>query len=258
MRHGCICTDQQSLNLIDEGRRTFGIGMPIKALTIHQLKSPATFDWYWPTILLPENFALMPVAEKKALIGHELARIRRADSLVSILLAIVQIFHWWNPIFWWTRWRWLSERELACDQLAIYRMNDSEAAEFLRRLQSLGGQQSKPNRSSLLADATGFVMFDGGVRSLQTRIVAAAQTCKFESRWRQWASFLVVATLSVVALTDAIRLPLRDSPIELPAGTIWEKADSASSPGLITRRYGLDPMKSAPRQSSVSRLVMNP
>lgn len=242
IRNSRECTDQDCLDLIDEGRRIFGIGASIKVLTVHQMKSAGTIDWFWPVILLPENFTALSSADKKTVVWHELARIRRVDSAFSILLAVAQTVQWWNPVFWWTRGRWLVERELACDQLARSRMNASEAAGFLHSLQSLKSEASKPSWSRLLADATGFVAFHDGQQALSSRIAAAARAPQFESRTRHWTACCVVALMSVATLTDAAKIPLKDSLIELPAGTLWQQADGpdARSPTEETRRYSLD------------------
>jgi beta-lactamase regulating signal transducer with metallopeptidase domain len=48
---------------------------------------------------------------------HELAHVRRRDILMSWLMALLQVVHWFNPLVWFAFSRWRADRELACDAL---------------------------------------------------------------------------------------------------------------------------------------------
>lgn len=50
---------------------------------------------------------------------HELAHVRRADSLQNGLLLILQALHWFNPVVWFAFRCLRADRELAADALAL-------------------------------------------------------------------------------------------------------------------------------------------
>jgi len=260
MRNGSPCSEQRHLDLVDEGRRHFGIRACVRLLMVPQLRCPATFDWFGPSILLPEIFSCMTASERRNVLWHGLARIRRGDSGASLLLAVVRLLHSWNPLFGWTQHRWMIERELACDEMVIRHLGDDKRDEYVQTLVRFKDHRPKRSWSLFGADAPGFVMLVGANSTLQRRIdrlmkqgnwrdeisaskrdaevvaesvsvcpqadKARSRTDKFEGRWQYWLSSCVVWTLAVTGLTDAAKIPIKEMPIDLPAGTIWHPSNS--------------------------------
>ena len=70
--------------------------------------------------LLPRGFiGRFSTKELRFILLHELAHLKRRDILFNWLAAILQIFHWFNPLIWFGFARWRGDRELACDALAL-------------------------------------------------------------------------------------------------------------------------------------------
>src|SRR4029434_11149304 len=73
-----------------------------------------------PVILVPAGIATgMPSDQLDSLLAHELAHIRRADSLVNLVQALVETLLFYHPAVWWVSGRVRAERENACDDLAV-------------------------------------------------------------------------------------------------------------------------------------------
>lgn len=69
--------------------------------------------------LLPEWVRDASEEDRRALIAHELAHLRRGDPWVNAFQIAVQIWLWWNPAVWWLNRRIRTERELCCDDMVL-------------------------------------------------------------------------------------------------------------------------------------------
>jgi beta-lactamase regulating signal transducer with metallopeptidase domain len=245
---GTECDRAEWLALLDEGRREFGIRFPIGLRIIPALNGPATSGWWQPVILLPEDSANWSISEMRHVLWHELAHVVRRDVATNWLLSLMSLAHWWNPMFQWAKRTWLSERELACDAMALRHLQGDDVREYGRTLLRFVERLSA-NGSGLPASAPGFVYFWGGKRTIRRRLQELPRLAKPEKRWRRWVTAGVVLVTAVSLLTDHVRSEpkqindpklVQAAPIELPDGTTWE----LSSPngffnpkGLVTRNY---------------------
>ena len=222
LRYGQVQTDLFIRNEISDAQRALGVGGHIRLRTVHQLTFTATFDWFRPIILIPEKFALLPKTAQSILLKHEVARIRRGDSGTSLLLAVVRIFHWWNPLFWWAEFSWKRDRELACDEFLMNYLNTEETAEFNHLLMSM--RESRPKRFQPAIETPGFILDGGSDSMLRRRIKNLSRPNRLESRSQYWFSWCVIAIMAVCGLTDPVKARLQDTPILLPPGTIWNES----------------------------------
>lgn len=72
------------------------------------------------TVLLPDGLsAALSPAELEAVLAHELAHVRRRDNLTAAVVRVVTSVFWFHPLLWWMERKMLTEREAACDHLAI-------------------------------------------------------------------------------------------------------------------------------------------
>ncbi len=89
-----------------------GVGV-FKSLSIH---SPIVTGIFCPKIILPIN--INKQMEDFVLI-HEYAHIRRKDNLWKLLITLVTLIHWFNPLAWWMMRQFAKDVELACDETVI-------------------------------------------------------------------------------------------------------------------------------------------
>lgn len=73
-----------------------------------------------PKILLPSTLA---EEEKKYVIAHEKAHLKRLDHIWKPLGFVLLAFHWFNPIMWISYILFCRDIELACDEYVIKNMN---------------------------------------------------------------------------------------------------------------------------------------
>ncbi len=86
-----------------------------------RLDAPAVVaGWIRPVVLLPVSaLSGLTQAQLEAVIAHELAHIRRYDTLVNLFQVAVETLLFYHPAVWWLGSRLRAEREHCCDDAAV-------------------------------------------------------------------------------------------------------------------------------------------
>ncbi len=92
----------------------------ISILESRLVSVPTVAGWFKPVVLLPKG-ALEKIGHPMldALVAHELAHIRRHDSVVNLFQTIVESFLFFHPAMWWVTETARAEREACCDDEAV-------------------------------------------------------------------------------------------------------------------------------------------
>lgn len=196
VRHQRAVTDQNVLDLLEDCREQMGVGTLLSVVVTNRVGGPAIFGFARPRLLLPagmiETFSL---AELRYVFLHELAHLKRHDIGVGWLMAYCQILHWFNPLVWLALFRMRTDRELACDQLALSKMDAEESDRYGRTIVRLLEVFSQSRRLVALAG----VLEDKS--QLKRRIAMIAGFEKHTYRWPVWAVVLLVV-LGCAVLTN--------------------------------------------------------
>jgi beta-lactamase regulating signal transducer with metallopeptidase domain len=122
--------DTKTLDLLDRCRREMGMGertAPRIVLT-DAVSGPALFGFVRPVLLVPPKLLReLSREELRFVLLHELAHLRRRDPLANALLVLASAVHWFNPLVRFALARLRAERELACDELVMSRVEHSPA-----------------------------------------------------------------------------------------------------------------------------------
>ena len=82
--------------------------------------SPMIWSLGRPLLLWPAEFAdRFDTDQRRAIIAHELAHLRRRDHWVARVLLLAQVLWWWNPLLWWVRRELHRQAEWACDAWVV-------------------------------------------------------------------------------------------------------------------------------------------
>ena len=117
-------------------KRRLAVAGPVRFLLSRRIDMPMVIGCLRPVILIPVS-ALAGLAPQQldALILHELAHIRRLDTVTNILLVAVETVLFYHPAVWWVGRRVRIEREHCCDDVAVSTCGD--AATYVEALASL-------------------------------------------------------------------------------------------------------------------------
>jgi TonB family protein len=167
------------------------VAWPVRFLLSRRIDVPMVIGWLRPVVLIPVSAVsgLAP-AQLDALILHELAHIRRLDTLTNLLLVAVETVLFYHPAVWWVSRQVRSEREHCCDDFAVSACGD--AGVYVEAMTSL---ESWKGTSPLALAANG-----GKLKQRVARLLdAPAQTPRFSL-----SAVTGLALLGLVAASVAV------------------------------------------------------
>lgn len=96
-----------------------GLRSRVRLLLDEKRTIPVVWGVFRPQLLLPADARAWSGEQLRSVLLHELAHIRRRDTLVQWITQIACALHWFNPLVWLAAWRLHVERERACDDLVL-------------------------------------------------------------------------------------------------------------------------------------------
>ncbi|RRJ98170.1 hypothetical protein Ga0100231_007230 [Opitutaceae bacterium TAV4] len=189
-------TDTDVLALFDGFCRRMHVRTTPSIYECDRVTSPVLHGCFRPCLLLPSGFVRrLPSSDLGYVFLHELAHVKRCDLPVNWLLALLQLAHWFNPLVWFAFARWRTEREMACDALALETAGDGHNQAYgqtiLRILENLVPQTRSPNLVGILESK----------RHLRQRIALIAN--HIPRRRVSILPLFLLSALCVVGLSDA-------------------------------------------------------
>ncbi len=112
-----VC-DAALLELADRLRGELGCRRDVEIRQSDDLASAATFGWWRPLILLPGGWDGWTESERRVVLAHELAHVRRHDFLACLGAQLGLVLHFYHPLVHWLVGRLHLEQELAADRAA--------------------------------------------------------------------------------------------------------------------------------------------
>ena len=91
----------------------------VRLLESDDATMPMTWGALHPVVLLPTAAASWTVRQRRDVLLHELAHVRRRDCLTQLVAQLACAVHWFNPLAWIAARRLQVEREHACDDSVL-------------------------------------------------------------------------------------------------------------------------------------------
>jgi beta-lactamase regulating signal transducer with metallopeptidase domain len=107
------------MNALEAVRRQLGIRRPVTLLMHPDRAIPIVWGIFRLRLLLPAAARQWSDEQLRSVLLHELAHVKRRDTLTQLLTQVVCALYWFNPLVWWAAWRLGVERERACDDLVL-------------------------------------------------------------------------------------------------------------------------------------------
>lgn len=181
--------DRDWLDLVDEMSDRLLIRRPVRLVQSDRITVPIVWGTMHPVLILPGSADEWTDDRKRCVVAHELAHVRRWDSLTQFAAHVACIIHWFNPLAWRAARGMRLEREKACDDLVLQmgRTRPSEYASHLLDLaRRIPGKVATPVGAIAMARPS----------QLEGRVVAILE----EDRCRKQARLSTVATVSLAVL----------------------------------------------------------
>ena len=106
-----------------------------------QIDTPFVCGFFRPRIYLPVN---LDPTDRKYVVLHEQAHIRRLDHLTKPLAYLALCVHWFNPVLWLAFRLFCRDVETACDQAVIRNLDREKTAGYAAALLHLGRKTALP------------------------------------------------------------------------------------------------------------------
>lgn len=91
----------------------------VRVMELSGIRSPGTFGWIRPVILLPEFCVQRDRNELEIVFRHELQHVRRRDFIFMNLASLSRAMLFFHPAMWYAMRRLRLESELACDLAVV-------------------------------------------------------------------------------------------------------------------------------------------
>jgi bla regulator protein blaR1 len=170
------------------------ITSPVRFLLSRRIDVPMVIGCLRPVILIPVSaLAGLSPQQLDALILHELAHIRRLDTVTNLLLVAVETVLFYHPAVWWVSRQVRIEREHCCDDFAVAACGD--AGLYVAALTSL--------ETSKAAGALALAANGGRLRTRVARLLDAPSGSAVFSL----SAVTGLALLGLVAASVAIAAP---------------------------------------------------
>ncbi len=125
-RHDILPVPADLLHRCRKMQRRLAVTSPVRFLLSRRVQVPVVIGWLRPLILIPVSaLANLSPQQLDALILHELAHIRRLDTVTNMLLVGVETILFYHPAVWWVGRQIRAEREHCCDDFAVSACGDA-------------------------------------------------------------------------------------------------------------------------------------
>lgn len=194
---GRLVTDMKLLKAFKEAKNKLNIEAKIPLVQTGAITSPSLYGVFCPKVLLPMG-TLEEFNEEQLdyVFVHELLHFKRKDMAVNWLTQVLLIIHWFNPLLWYSFYKFREDQEIACDAITLEKIGADYAKEYAYTLIKLAERNTRLPRIISLASLS------GSSSQIRRRITMIKDFRKIPLRWALFVVGIVVI-LTFVTMTNA-------------------------------------------------------
>jgi len=133
--------DGEWLALSQDVAHDLAISRPLTLLESRAVTVPVTWGIVYPVVLLPPAAREWNTEQRRCVLVHEMAHVRRLDALTQLVAQIAVAVFWFNPLMWLAAARMRVEREHACDDYVL--RFGTPPSTYVRELLNMSRQASR-------------------------------------------------------------------------------------------------------------------
>ncbi len=209
--------------LLDECKQQLGLRRHIPVIQTQGVSAAAVYGVFRPKLLISPDFLWLNPSQRRHVLLHELTHIRRRDTKMCLLAAILCIVHWFNPLIWLAFGLMRRDIEVFCDDSTVKVLGDDERRSYAATLLAL----VSPQRPRHLVTA----MFISHT-NIKKRILTIARRKKASALYTVVALLLTVV-IAITGCTAAVADTLPVETTELPTAASPMPSDILSASPVI-------------------------
>lgn len=188
---------REVFNIFLECKYKLNIYRNIPVIETPCVKSPTLVGFIYPRLLLPiDVLNIITVEQLNYVFLHELVHYKRKDIGVNLLISIILMFHWFNPVLWYAFYNMKEDQEISCDSLAISYINNGEIKEYALTLIKF------LENFSMVSNLPATAGIGGGTKpQIVKRIGMIKSHKKYSLKWSAMGLVLIIL-LSMISLTN--------------------------------------------------------
>jgi len=203
---------------------------------------PMTWGSLRPVVYLPPGAEDWSAEQRRSVLLHELAHVRRWDSLTRSVSQLACAVFWFHPLTWYAAHRLLKEQERACDDMVL--LAGAEPDEYATTLLTLARRyrHRRPAVVGALALARR--------TTLENRLVSILDPRRKRITMSRPHRFVLLATFVAIVIPLASLQPAPAEPAVTSAqpaiasgGTPWTPAASQQGAATATTAEETDPVQ---------------
>ncbi|MGL4763059.1 MAG: M56 family metallopeptidase [Sarcina sp.] len=187
-------TDLRYREMLNRCRKQLNIKTKVKIIEAKFIQSPAIVGIFRPVILMPANL-LENMSDKniKFVLLHELTHFKFGDVVINMLLQVVKVLYFFNPLIYFATRKVKDECEIACDYRVLKHIGKEEFKNYGNALIDLSTNEYKKEYIPL---SIGIAM---NKNELKRRIIMIGKNNKFGKKQ-------VIAGVGALLMVGAVGL----------------------------------------------------
>ncbi len=139
LRRTCVAVDVTALDpMLQKTLADFDSPREVKLCVSEQLRVPTAVGFTKPLVVIPSwTMQELSALELNAILLHELAHLRRRDDWTNLIQKILGALLFFHPAVWWIEKKLALEREMACDDLVLAKIETTSPRAYAECLVSL-------------------------------------------------------------------------------------------------------------------------
>ena len=227
VRTGRLVTDSATLDLLEECRTRLRVSTFLALVETDCVRSPALLGCVRPKLLLPRGFlGELSREEMRHIFLHELAHVKRGDIWSSWLINLLTAAHWFNPLIWFARRRFIADREAACDAHVLAALDESGQRAYGHTVLNLMQR----------FDATGWAPGIAGISETNSNLkrrILMIKHFRAPTRLAAWVGAGLCVCIGLATLTNAQETAVNVDKIRAEASKLAEEGQFRAAIELL-------------------------
>ena len=196
--HAGRTLDDSALRLFSSISDRLMLRRRVQVRAVEHLPMPLVYGVFSCRVLVPNDFEQWTTAEQESVAFHELAHVRRRDTLIEVISQLLCAVYWFHPASWVLKRKLRESRERATDETVL--RHGLSASSYAHSLVAILARLSEQQQNLSTTPAVAMSLY-GEIEQRLNNILASPATDRFRRRSLSW-----IIVLCLIAGATCVRL----------------------------------------------------